>query len=617
LSFSQDFIDKVVDANDLVEVISQDTQLKASGGGGGTQMMGVCPFPSHAEKTPSFSVSSSKQVYYCFGCQKSGNIITYLREMRGLSFPEAIEQLASKAGIPIPQDEMPRKEVDKAAAKKKEMVALNQIAKAAYHKSLMDLPRSHPVWQYLEKRGFSEEIIKEFELGYAPDDWEKLAGKLVSMSKSLDLAAQVGLVRKRNKGTGFYDLFRSRLLFPIVSHKDECVGFGGRVLSKEDQPKYLNSPDSDVFHKGRLFYGLNKAAKYIRSADKVVIVEGYTDLIALYQAGIRCVVATLGTALTAQHAKLLKRYTRNVYVLFDGDGAGRRAAERSLPILLSEGLFPKGLILPDKVDPDEFLKSQGADELKRLLGSSPDLFELILIENLKGFGGHASEKVQILEKLTPVLLSITDKRLLGLYLQSIAVRLNVTPEWAWKSIKSAKPKETRQPATARQNDEDNQGVRDLPERLIDLSKATKVEIELINVCLLNEKALQMVIDYEVGADMATQAGSEVLQLICERYGQMPSKFGTLAAYLQSRVEPRDLIAKHLKKPLSEMDFEGAKKLVNECVKRLKAARLRQNLREHANKLHDPSSKNSVEQLEQIMNIHKSRHSLNRETGSEE
>ncbi|MEO0336710.1 MAG: DNA primase, partial [Pseudomonadota bacterium] len=501
-------------------------------------MMGCCPFPDHNEKTPSFSVSSTKQVYYCFGCGKSGNIITYLRAMRGLSFPETIEWLASKASIIIPKNEMPRKEADQATAKRKEMVALNEIARKAFHSNLMKLPKSHAVWQYLQTRGFSDEVIKDFELGYAPDDWEKLAGLIQGRSKSLELASQVGLVRKRNKGTGFYDLFRNRLMFPIVSHKEECVGFGGRVLSKDDQPKYLNSPDSDVFHKGRLFYGLDKAAKYIRTADKVVIVEGYTDLIALYQAGIRCVVATLGTALTAQHARLLKRYTRNVYVLFDGDVAGRRAAERSLPILLTEGLFPKGLILPDKVDPDEYLKSEGPEALRKLLASSPDLFELILIENLKGFGGNASEKVQILEKLTPVLNSITDKRLLGLYLQSIAARLNVTPEWAWKSIKSSKPKEVHKPATARPNNESNQGVSDLPESLIDLSKATKVEIELINVCLLNEKALQMVIDYEVVSEMPTSAGAEVLGLILERYGQMPSKFGTLTAYLQSRVEPR-------------------------------------------------------------------------------
>ena len=277
MSFSQDFIDKVLEANDLVDYISQDTQLKSSGGGGGSQLMGICPFPDHIENTPSFSVSSSKQVYHCLGCQKSGNIITYLREMRGLSFPEAIEQLANKAGIPIPKDEMPRREVDKEVSRKKEMVALNEMARVAFHKNLMELPKSHAVWQYLQRREFSEEIIAEFELGYAPDDWEQLSKKIMGRSKSLELASQVGLVRKRNKGTGFYDLFRNRLMFPIVSHKDECVGFGGRVLSKEDQPKYLNSPDSDVFHKGRLFYGLDKAAKYIRSADKVVIVEGYTD----------------------------------------------------------------------------------------------------------------------------------------------------------------------------------------------------------------------------------------------------------------------------------------------------------------------------------------------------
>ncbi len=617
-AFSEDFIEKVRDASDLVDIIGQDTQLKGSGGSG-TQLMGICPFPDHAEKTPSFSVNGSKQVYHCFGCQKGGNIFHYLRDMKGMSFPEAVEHLAHRAGIPIPKDQKPNNESDQQKQKRDQLHRINHIAARFFHETLKNLPESHQVKQYLKGRGISDAMVEEFLIGYAPEGWESLKNYLVEKKVPLALAEEVGLVKARKGGEGYFDIFRHRLMFPIISHRDHYVGFGGRVINKEDQPKYLNSPDSDVFHKGSLFYGLKDSAKYIRAEDHVVVVEGYTDYLALYQAGIRCVVATLGTALTDRHAKLIKRHTKNVFVLFDGDEAGQNAATRSLNILLQEGVFPKGLTLRDNKDPDDFIKSFGAAELRRELAKAPDLFDLVLSRWMMGYQGSPSEKIQLMDKIAPVILSVPDRRLLQLYAQTVAQRLNVTPDWVTQALRQEKAgaegRAAAAPARA-DNFEKSQILQDVKDKdltwietTIHLKGASRAEIELINVALLNERYLQWVLEEKAFQDIPHPGARRVLEIIADRYGQMPNKFDSLTAYLQTLVEPHEHVARHLKKPLSDLDPEGAKKFIQDCLRRLKADRLRQKQRELAQKLQYTQGFGSPEELEQIMNIHRDRHSL--------
>ncbi|MEK6554521.1 MAG: DNA primase, partial [Bdellovibrionota bacterium] len=332
MSFSKEFIEKVRDANNIIDIISEFTTLKRTGSG----YMGCCPLPGHNEKSPSFSVSEAKQVYHCFGCQRKGNIFTALQELKNYSFPEAIEYLADRANISIPRDEAKSTMTIEAKSTKETMLKLNKAAAAYYHNNLLDLSMDHPVRQYCARRGLTEEIIRKFHIGYATDEWEGLRRHLMNLKAPVPLAEKLGLLRPRKTGEGSYDLFRNRLMFPIQNHKEEFVGFGGRVLSDEDQPKYLNSIESEVFSKGQTFYGFHESSKHIRAEEGVLVVEGYMDFLALYVAGIQNVVATLGTALTASHAKLLKRSTHNVVILFDGDAAGQRAAERSLPILLAE-----------------------------------------------------------------------------------------------------------------------------------------------------------------------------------------------------------------------------------------------------------------------------------------
>ncbi len=331
IKFTPEFIERVAEANNIVDLISQQTQLKSAGGG----LMGRCPFPDHKEKTPSFSVSETKQVYHCFGCHKSGNIFSFLRDFQGLSFPEAVEFLADRAGISLPKPTGESVEIDKAMQRRKQLLAANKWALIFFREQLKQQASDHPVKKYIQKRGLLPETLETFQMGYAPADWDGLVNFLTSKGISMEIAEEARLVKARTQGkTGYFDLFRDRLIFPILNNQGEPVAFGGRII-ESGEPKYLNSPETPVFVKGKILYGLFQTARYIRSEDAVLIVEGYMDLISLYQVGIRNVVATMGTALTPDHGRFLKRLTKNVVVLFDGDSAGQEAAERSLPLLLA------------------------------------------------------------------------------------------------------------------------------------------------------------------------------------------------------------------------------------------------------------------------------------------
>lgn len=431
MKFSAEFIEKVLQANNLVDVIAQYTQLTSKGG----DYMGRCPFPDHPEKTPSFSVSASKQVYFCFGCHKKGNLFTFLQEFSGMSFPEAVEYLAERAHISLPVNE-DFKEQDQISHKKKQLLKINFAANEFFVQKLKTLPANHPTTAYIQKRGLSAEVIEKFNIGYAPPEWDGLCQFLEKKSFPLTLAEEAKLARARTQGkSGYYDLFRDRLMFPIQSPSGEVLGFGGRVIL-QGEPKYLNSPESLVFHKSYVLYGLAQTARFIRAEDQIIIVEGYMDLVSLYQAGITNVAATMGTALTEEHAKLIGRMTKNVVVLFDGDNAGQNAAERSLPILLKAGLHPKGYILPDELDPDDYIKQHGASALKQQLTGAPELFTLILNLWLKNYKGTPSEKIKMCDLMSPIFQQIEDRRLHSLYLKEAANKLNVEEAWLFKSITS-------------------------------------------------------------------------------------------------------------------------------------------------------------------------------------
>ncbi len=423
MRFSSDFLEKVRAANNLVDIIGQYTQLKPSG----RDWMGRCPFPDHPEKTASFSVSEGKQLYFCFGCKKGGNTFDFLANYQGMSFVEAVEYLANRAGLTIPTESFDSHKQEAERALKRSLHYVNHLAKTFYCEQLRKLPPEQAGSQYFSKRGISQQTIDDFQLGYAPEGWSNLVEFLRDQGQNLELAETAQLIRK-SKHDSYFDLFRDRMMIPIMGANGDVLGFGGRIIS-QGEPKYLNSPESPIFHKGSLLFGLHQSAKYIRTEDQAIIVEGYMDALTLYNNGIRNVVAAMGTALTPEQAKILRRITRNVVIVFDGDRAGQEAQNKSLLPLLAADLLPRGLSLPEGQDPDDFVKEYGPKLFSASLADSKDLFLNYVDQLLKNYQQLPTEKLTIAEQLRPLVLATPDANLRELYMKEICSKMSIEMNW--------------------------------------------------------------------------------------------------------------------------------------------------------------------------------------------
>ncbi|MDH5192036.1 MAG: DNA primase, partial [Gammaproteobacteria bacterium] len=356
----QYFIDDLIGRIDIVDVIDQRVPLRQKG----TNYLACCPF--HDEKTPSFSVSQDKQFYHCFGCKASGNVISFLMEYDHMSFVDAIEELASRAGIPVPHEESTQDK--KHQSDTKELYELLERCAEYYRQQLREHSQSQRAVEYLKQRGLSGEIARDYGVGYAPPGWDNVLKTLGVNDQLQKQLFKTGMLIKKDAG-GFYDRFRDRIMFPIIDRRGRTIGFGGRVLG-DDTPKYLNSPETPVFHKGSELYGLYQAKKALRNIDRLMVVEGYMDVVALAQYGIRYSVATLGTATTNDHLEQLFKMTPEVVFCFDGDRAGREAAWRSLETalpIMRDGRQIKYVFLPDGEDPDSLVRAQGKDALESLI----------------------------------------------------------------------------------------------------------------------------------------------------------------------------------------------------------------------------------------------------------
>lgn len=643
MRFSQDFIEKVRDANNLVDIISQHTELRRTG----DRLMGRCPFPDHAEKTPSFSLSEDKQLYHCFGCKKSGNVFTFLETYNGMSFPEAVEYLAKRAHIALPIEEGGRPGAAANRDARASLLKINAFAAEYFHQQLRRLPKDHPAVSYLQKRGLTAEIIDTFRIGITLENWEGLVTFLLQKRVPLPLAESLGLIKRKKssqesvgQGSGYFDMFRGRVMFPIITASDEILGFGGRVFA-EGTPKYLNSPESAVFSKGRVLYGLHESGRYIRTEDRAILVEGYMDAIALSLAGIRNVVAILGTAFTAEHAKLLKRYTNNVTVLLDGDQAGMTAAERSLPILLQAGLLTKGCFLADGLDPDDFLKKNGATALREELARAPELFDLVLGRWMRDYRGTAGEKVKLVEDLYPILKGMENSQLRDLYTTEIARRLDVEVSWLMRAFVSVGKKENAAPGPgaaavplpliAKTAEATTAELTPLlrAEPLLKVSDAPRNEAFVLSLALHNETLFREAKDNNLIEFLSHSGIRSAFALVLEKYGQKPDEFDRLAASLASQVDTPSIVTCSLEvtrrislKPGSE-EVDAAtieaeeRRLMTDYVNAIQKRYLRDQAKALANQLRDQANVHSnvqakSEMLEQFMNIQKVRHSLDRD-----
>ncbi len=628
MKFNPEFIERVSEANNLVDIISQYTQLKPAGGG----LMGRCPFPDHPEKTPSFSVSEIKQVYNCFGCHKKGNIYTFLQQYNGMSFREAVEYLADRASIALPQvNERESQALDAAAQVKKQIGKVNKMAAHFFHTNFKELPESHPVRQYAFKRNLTPEIIDTFQIGYSLEDWDGLVKLFESKNIPMSLAEEARLVKARANGkSGYFDLFRERLMFPIFSTMGEPIAFGGRIVL-QGEPKYLNSPETAVFHKSKVLYGLSETAKYIRSEDQAIVVEGYMDLVSLYQSGIQNVVATMGTAMTPDHGRLLHRITKNIVVLFDGDSAGQEAAERSLPLLLASDVYPRSLVLPESQDPDDYLRTYGVEQLKLEISKAPDLFSLILQRWLVGYRGEASEKVSLSTLLRPVFAAIRDQRLRQLYLIEAAGKMAVDPKWLAEAVLPSKndfgqKQKTESFPRARSTAEGASGAENsqtvqkpvqqtvqasAAENLdqIQLKGATRAESLLLGLALKNHANFETLTSSHILEDVPHPGVREVLKRAADVSLQAPEKFDKLTSLLASYVDhPEWLIVD----PQSMAKDGDDSKLILDCVRKIKLSLIQAKQKEILQQLRIVTDVTKLDEIKQaLMDLKKEELNLNK------
>ncbi len=374
MAFPPSFIDELVARNPIEDVVGQYVNLRRSG----SNLFGLCPF--HGEKTPSFSVSPDKGIYYCFGCHKGGGVINFQMEIEGLSYPDAVRVLAKRAGLAVPEDE----QYQSLYQKQERLWALCKEAGRYFHACLYE-PQGREALHYARSRGMSKGILTTFGIGYAPGSWDSLVTAMRAKGYTEEELIDAGLASRSSKNGGLYDRFRDRLMFPIIDVRGNVIGFGGRIMNNQDPnaAKYLNSPETLIFNKRKNMFALNIAKK--SKLGYLILVEGYMDAISLHQFGFDCAVASLGTALTEEGAALLSRYTERVILIYDGDAAGQNATQRAIPILEKAGLQVQVLQMRDAKDPDEYLKKYGADKFRVLLEEASNRVEYQLARILKKY----------------------------------------------------------------------------------------------------------------------------------------------------------------------------------------------------------------------------------------
>ena len=358
---SDDIVDRVRHATDIVSIVRETVQLKKAGAG----MTGLCPF--HREKTPSFHVNPEKQIFKCFGCGVGGDVFSFVMKTDGIGFGEALRLLAERANIQLPQHEYDPAE----KGEKARLYEINSWAAESFHRCLIERPMGKPALDYLLSRGLTLDTIKIFRIGYAPDMWDAMVKGGARKGYDEDLLARAGLLSTSEQSERRYDRFRNRVMFPIYDAQDRAIGFGARCLDGSE-PKYLNSPETPLFSKGRTLYAIDRAKTALREDRKAIIVEGYMDAVMAHQHGVRNVVGVLGTALSRDHVKVLRRFVDEAVLLFDADNAGQSAASRSIDAFAAEELAVRVAVIPDGLDPDEFLEQRGVDAFNALIAQAVD-----------------------------------------------------------------------------------------------------------------------------------------------------------------------------------------------------------------------------------------------------
>ncbi len=544
MAFPSAWLDELLHKNDIVSVVSDYVELKPKG----RKLWACCPL--HGEKTPSFSVSPDKQLFYCFGCHAGGTVIQFIMDMERLTFYEAVQSLANRVGMELP-NEINDREMQRQRAYKKRIIEANTEAARYFCKCFLDPEIGKDAQAYAAKRGLNSEIVTRFGIGYAPDTWDSLLKLLKGKGYSEKELVDAGLLVHNNDRGTVYDAFRGRLIFPILGVNGQVLGFGARVMGDE-KPKYINTGDTPVYNKRNNLYGLNLHKN--EKLDDLIMVEGYMDVIGLYKAGVRNAVASLGTALTQQQARLLKRYVEKVYIAYDGDAAGQNATVRGLDILKNEGLEVRVITFPDDLDPDEYVQIYGKEGFDRLKENALSLNAFKLEAMAKGYElndengreRYAKAACAFVAGLQP----IEQERYYKLIAKKTGYALEALQAQGLRSggIQTGESKGTVRGGFRRRIDT-GEDPRDITERTLILS------------CLHDRNAVEIAKKASVEGLFRNEVYRDMFQAICEQ----GSAF-VLAKYIG---ELPDQDAETASAVLREEDaIENAAETANDCIRRM-------------------------------------------------
>ncbi|GAB4170852.1 MAG: DNA primase [Geothermobacteraceae bacterium] len=555
----EETIQQIRDRVDIVELVGRYVQLKRSG----VNNFGLCPF--HGEKTPSFNVNADRQSFHCFGCGEGGNAISFLMKIEGLGFREAVEKLAAEVGVEIAEERTSPEE----EARRRERERLQRINVEAchfYHRLLMRDNCAGQARAYLKKRGFDGDDARAWQLGYAPDAWDRLAGYLAEKGIEAGPARQLGLVRPGKQGRGDYDLFRDRLIFPIEDHYGNVVAFGGRAL-KDDGPKYINSPESPIYHKGRVLYGLFAGREMMRKSRCAVVVEGYFDVLAMHRAGWKNTVATCGTAMTRDHARLLKRYADTLILLFDQDSAGQAAVVRGLEAALPEGLEVRTLSLDPGEDPDSFLARYGREELERRIDNAVPALEWDM-DRLLGEASDIRSRARAIDELAGRISLVADPIERDLYIRGLAERTGLDA-----ATLSGPARSDRHPSGIEQRTQAVE-VAPAPQRDSAAGGLHPAEELLLHLLAVDSVAREQAAGVDLEEVFMHSAALELARELVN----LPQETGDPLAVLSLNDGQRRILSGILEKDRARLGEEPDAMLA-ECCRRLKTERLRRRDRE--------------------------------------
>ena len=554
MQISEEILEKIKSQNDIVDVISERVRLRKAG----RNFTGLCPF--HNEKTPSFSVSQEKQIYKCFGCGEAGNVISFVMKEKNLPFIEAVKYLANRANIPL---EIGNGEKSKVTKRKELLYRVNVEAAKFFFSNLMNNQNAK---EYFLNRGIKEETIKKFGLGFANDSWNSLMFYLRKKGINDVLLEEAGLISVNKEKGRKYDRFRNRVMFPVFDYQGKVIGFGGRVLD-DSKPKYLNSPETLVFQKGTNLYGLNFALKHNMNERYFVIVEGYMDLISLHQYGITNVVASLGTALTINQARLLKRYADKVIISYDADMAGQMATLRGLEILRTAGFDVRVLSIPQGKDPDEYVRSNGRDAFLKLVNSAEPLIDYRIKKAEEGINFKNSQSLILYAKRIMEIISDLDPVEKDVYIKNASENTGIKEQTLYDILKS-KMKDNRENNFRNNKEEDGSKLYVEPGFL-------KAERAILKIMLENSEYLQYIEERISENDFILLEHKEIFTVIMLAKGE---NINNIDSFIESKLSSAKTIGELVKIRDENIFFaDDVKVQINDFINEIQSYKLKQRI----------------------------------------